>query len=60
MLGTAVSLDLKDWINAVVETESYESLLSRLKGKKDDGTVPWELFWTFTKMNENWVQSTSD
>ncbi len=50
---TAVSPDLKDWINAMVETASYESMLNRLKANKDSGTVPWELFWTFTKTDEN-------
>ena len=57
---TAVSPDLKDCINTMVETASYESMLNRLKGNMDDGTIPWELFWTYTRTDENSVQSTSD
>ncbi len=57
---TAVSPDLKDWINVMVETTSHESMLNRLKANKDSGTVPWDLFWTFRKTDENSAQSTSD
>ncbi len=38
---TAVSPDLKDWINAMVETASNESMLSRLKANKHSEMVPW-------------------
>ena len=34
---TAVSPNLKDWTNAMVETTSYESVLHQLSANKDDG-----------------------
>ena len=57
---TAVSPDLKDWINATVETVSYESLLNRLKGNVDNGTIVWELFWIYKRTDDNLVQCTSE
>lgn len=32
------------------ETASYESMLNRLKGNKEDEANPWELFWTHIKI----------
>lgn len=35
-----VSLDLRDWMKAKMETASYESMFNTLEGNKDDGTLP--------------------
>ena len=50
---TAVSPNQKDWTNATVETASYESMLHKLSAKKENGMISWDLFWTYTRTNEN-------
>lgn len=46
---TAMSPNLREWLAAMVETTSYETLLCRLKGKEEEGRSSWELFWSYTK-----------
>ena len=50
---TAVSPNLKDWTNAMVETASYVSMLYKLLANKEDGMTSWDVFWTYTSTNEN-------
>lgn len=49
---TAVSPNLRDWTNAMVETTSYESMLHKLSANKENGMISWDLFWTYTRTNE--------
>lgn len=50
---TAVSPNMREWLGAMVETASYEAMLSRLKGKEEDGMSSWELFWSYTKQTRD-------
>ena len=50
---TVVSPNLKDWTNAMVETASYKSMLHKLSADTEDGMISWDLFWTYTRTNEN-------
>ena len=35
---------MKEWVDAMVETAAYESMLNRLKGKLEDGSTSWDCF----------------
>lgn len=39
--------DLKDWVNALVETAFYESMLSRLRSGLEDESRFWIIYWTW-------------
>lgn len=41
------TLELKDWVNAVIEAASYESMLERLN---DEKRMIWNDFWVHMKM----------
>lgn len=44
---------VKEWANAMVETASYESMLSRLSDTQRDGEVsPWDRFWSHIKVDD--------
>lgn len=51
----AKSPNLKDWVNAMVEAASYETMLNSLKGNKEDETTLWELFLTHIKTDGDLV-----
>ena len=44
--------DMTEWVDAVVGSAFYESMLNRLKGKLEDGTTSWGCFWTHIKTEE--------
>lgn len=44
---TAKAPELKDWASAMIEMASYESMLNRVNGVKEDGLSPWEELWTY-------------
>lgn len=38
--------EMKQWTNPMIEIASYESMLNRVNGIKEDGSTPWAEFWT--------------
>lgn len=49
---TAVSPNRREWMDAMVDTASYESMLCRLKGNMEEGTNPWDSFWKHIKKKD--------
>lgn len=45
--------DIRESVDAMVETVSYESMLNRLKGNMEDGITSWDHFWTHIKTDED-------
>lgn len=52
-----VSPNLRDWMDAMVEMASYESMHCRLKGNVEDRTSSWELFWKYSRTDKNVIDT---
>lgn len=46
---TSVTPSLKEWLDAMIETASYEAMLHRLKNEDEDKVSSWDPFWIYTK-----------
>lgn len=55
---TNVTPNLREWLEAMVETLSYEIMLHKLKGKEEEW--PHGNFKSFTRQTSNWLQGKRD
>lgn len=46
---TNVTPGLGEWLDAMVETASYEAMLQRLKNEDHNAVSLWELFWSYAR-----------
>ena len=47
------SPQVKEWVYAMTETASYESMLTRLSDDGGKGATPWDGFWDLIKINND-------
>lgn len=48
-----VTPNLREWLDAMVETASYEAVRHKLKSQEKDRVSSWELFWDSTRQTGN-------